>query len=414
MWTPLLTDHEADQARGIVLRIADAVAVENDAHDEMRPLLDAYLAKALQSEKHLDRALNRLELQYQRPRSHTALGLFSGVPGLGWVTSHLHALLADWLDLDDEDPCDAIDEALLRAVRSYPSGGQYDLVSGLAGFAIYALERPRGGDADVVLNEALHRLSENAERSADRIRWLTPPELLPPQQLASAPNGYYNLGVAHGVPALTLVFARSMRAGIASGLAAELIEGAVSWIAGQRVAYGYGSRFPSWTTVGAAREDVGAREAWCYGGLGLSVTLLAAAREARRDDWERLAVDYARLEAVRPTEHSGVIDMCLCHGGAGNAHLYNRLFQATGEPVFQAAALKWLRATLAAFDPSLDDCGYLFYKPRTPGGANGYLPDSNFLTGAAGVALALLAATSDVAPEWDRVMLADVPLNTPT
>ena len=36
-------------------------------------------------------------------------------------------------------------------------------------------------------------------------------------------------------------------------------------------------------------------------------------------------------------------------------------------------------------------------------------PDPGFLTGSAGVALALLAATTAVRPEWDRVLLVDVP-----
>jgi hypothetical protein len=33
-------------------------------------------------------------------------------------------------------------------------------------------------------------------------------------------------------------------------------------------------------------------------------------------------------------------------------------------------------------------------------------PDPGFLTGAAGIALALLAATTAVEPEWDRILLA--------
>jgi hypothetical protein len=35
--------------------------------------------------------------------------------------------------------------------------------------------------------------------------------------------------------------------------------------------------------------------------------------------------------------------------------------------------------------------------------------DPGFLTGAAGIGLALLAATSPVEPAWDRVLLASVP-----
>jgi hypothetical protein len=34
--------------------------------------------------------------------------------------------------------------------------------------------------------------------------------------------------------------------------------------------------------------------------------------------------------------------------------------------------------------------------------------DIGFLNGAAGIGLALLSATSDVAPDWDQVLLIDV------
>ena len=38
----------------------------------------------------------------------------------------------------------------------------------------------------------------------------------------------------------------------------------------------------------------------------------------------------------------------------------------------------------------------------------GWRPDPGFLTGSAGVGLVLLAATTPVEPEWDRVLLTDV------
>jgi hypothetical protein len=38
--------------------------------------------------------------------------------------------------------------------------------------------------------------------------------------------------------------------------------------------------------------------------------------------------------------------------------------------------------------------------------------DPTFLTGAAGVGLALLAAIEDVEPRWDALLLCDVPIRT--
>src|SRR3989442_1101734 len=48
-------------------------------------------------------------------------------------------------------------------------------------------------------------------------------------------------------------------------------------------------------------------------------------------------------------------------------------------------------------------CGFLAYDGADGGDA--WRPAAGFLTGAAGIGLALLAATSDIAPAWDRALL---------
>jgi hypothetical protein len=40
----------------------------------------------------------------------------------------------------------------------------------------------------------------------------------------------------------------------------------------------------------------------------------------------------------------------------------------------------------------------------------GWKDDPGFLTGSAGIGLALLAATTAVAPDWDRVLLTAIPI----
>ena len=72
------------------------------------------------------------------------------------------------------------------------------------------------------------------------------------------------------------------------------------------------------------------------------------------------------------------------------------------------AACFWLERTLALRQPGRGIAGYL---SRSPGadGALTSLAEPGLLTGAAGVALALLAAATPVEPAWDRLLLASVP-----
>ena len=167
---------------------------------------------------------------------------------------------------------------------------------------------------------------------------------------------------------------------------------------------GDGARFPTWVPSGKVQRLSGAREAWCYGGLGLAVALLRAADVLGDAPWEENVLEFARLEATRPAEGSGVVDVCLCHGAAGNAHLYNRLYQASREEVFLGAAHRWMDRVLVEYNLSEHSGGFRFW-----GGEPGrWRSDDSFLSGSAGVALALVAAAGGQTPEWDRLLLSDL------
>ncbi len=79
------------------------------------------------------------------------------------------------------------------------------------------------------------------------------------------------------------------------------------------------------------------------------------------------------------------MDAGLCHGAAGLGHLYNRLYQATGEVAFARASHAWLKRTIAMRRPGLGIAGYVHWHP----GSGRWRNDPGLLTGAAGVGLAL-------------------------
>jgi class I lanthipeptide synthase len=115
-----------------------------------------------------------------------------------------------------------------------------------------------------------------------------------------------------------------------------------------------------------------------------------------------------RTVAQCPASDSGVKDCGLCHGAAGVAHLFNRLFQATGEPLFKTAAVRWFGRTLQMRRPSQDVAGF-FALEITRNKRWRAVAKLGLLEGATGVALALLAAATEVEPNWDRMMLTALP-----
>ena len=98
-------------------------------------------------------------------------------------------------------------------------------------------------------------------------------------------------------------------------------------------------------------------------------------------------------------------DAGFCHGSAGLAHLFNRMYQATREPKLADAALLWLEHTLEQCERAE---GELTVRP---GRARRHVPwnGAGLLEGAAGVALALLAAVTPIEPVWDRMFLVSGP-----
>jgi hypothetical protein len=149
--------------------------------------------------------------------------------------------------------------------------------------------------------------------------------------------------------------------------------------------------------------------AWCYGDAGVASALMVAARCVKEAEWEREALVIARRGAVRNAETAGVKDGALCHGSAGLAHIFNRLFQATGEEQFLKAARYWVAQTLALRRSGEGIGGFSAYRPATNSLEEYWDNEVGILEGGAGIALALLAAATDVEPAWDHMLLVSIP-----
>lgn len=336
-------------------------------------------------------------------------GLFGGYSGMAWALDH--ALGQGLLAADpeggaesEEDFNEAIDDALLQELGQRSSIGLCELISGVSGFGLYGLDRQGRGRGEAIARAAVDWLALTAQRPGDQVTWFNAPEALHPLALETQPNGSYNLGLSHGVPGAIGFLAEATAAGIAE--ARPLLEGAVSWLLAQAQDHPNGSRFG----YAAGPEGHGSRLAWCYGDLGIAAVLLLAARRMGRADWEAEALALAKGCARRPIAGSGTVDAALCHGAIGNAHLFHRLWQATGDAELEAATLTWLRHGLELRRPGQPIAGFQSWRAPQPGASEpDYVPDPSLLEGAAGIGLALLAFLAPQEPAWDRFLLVHIP-----
>lgn len=387
-------------------------------------LLYGYLALARNDVAWAARATERLNQAIDEAAQQSGyLGLFGGLSGLGWTVEHLSYLFnqfsaQDELNMEaeteedapgengglEEDSIAEIDTAVLRRLQHRNPATPYDLISGLVGFGMYFLERLPADRAIQGIQEIFNQLEMLAEHPNAGTTWHSGPQLLPDWQRALCPNGYYNLGVAHGIPGIIHFLSEvSALPIIEQQRSHRLLEGAVSWLISQRRPSRSLSLFSAWIVPGEEASD--SKLAWCYGDIGILSVLLQVARRAQRDDWQKFANDLLDHCLAWPPDESGVGDAALCHGAVGVAHIFNRIYHSENDPRCLKAALHWFDRALAMRQPGTGVGGFSALTTPDPDGPIVWEANPNFLDGAIGVALTLLAALTPVAPAWDRMLL---------
>jgi hypothetical protein len=410
-WQPLLQGACKDRALEGVEAIVDHLAPlgrDPDGNCSLAcgtaglAILHAYTGlTGYQTEDHAALAIRCLEHALAAMSSEPAsASLYDGLTGVGWALAHLDGRLPG---LDVEDDLAEIDVVLLDHLDQSPWPGPYELCEGLVGFGVYALERLPGTVAVACLERVIDRLAETAEHRPQGITWASSSAWLVPHLQQERQRPYYHLGLAHGVPGVIAFLGRACAAGVATAKARPLLEGAVRWLLSRQPADGT-TGFPG--HIGPGLAPVPAPPEWCYGDPGIAAALLGAAHAVDEPAWERAALAIARRACL--PRRSQVIQAGLYHGAAGLGHLYNRMFQATGQPWLREAAEFWLRRTLEMRSPQGEVAGFFAWGPGVKAGPRTWVDNPQFLTGIAGIALALLAAATPVEPQWDRVLLLSI------
>lgn len=334
-------------------------------------------------------------------------GLFLGISGLMWTCCHVErqAGESNWAEYQD------FDAALATAVREWQSA-QVDAISGLCGVGVYLLERLPEPAAAAALCDLVDRLDSLAIRTRQGTWWATPPEWIPEDSRADYPEGWCDLGVAHGVGGIVGLLAQIVEAIPACDAARRLLVEAAEFLLATSRQYGGGADLPKGFRLErgnlAQPTEIVSHAAWCRGSLGLACALSRAAGVTSNHEWLAAAVSMGRAHAARLLQgEPSRGDTSLCHGLAGNAHLLNRLFQRSGDQSLRSASLRCYERLLEARSaPGQPDSvgGFQVLLPLEDGSLH-WAPSFGFLVGASGIGLSLLAGSGSIPPAWDRVLL---------
>lgn len=415
-WRPLLTGDAAVQALAAVREIADATShgashVPANVHPKAAPawqnsldgragqsLLHAYLYLHDKDDISAETAIRLLDEATDAAATlRLPPSLYFGFSGIGWIAAHLEGRLFE----ESEDNGREVDETLLHSLNRFPWEGKYDLFEGLVGLGVYALERLPRPSAASLLEAVVAHLAALAEHTPEGACFFNPPDSLPPKYRRNLfPKGTYNLGVPHGIAGVIALLGAVCHVGIATEQARPLVGESVRWLLARERPVESDFRFMN-TYTAEADVDRG-RLAWCHGDLGIAMALLMAARGAGEASWESEARRIAKAAAAHLPEDTRAPDVGLCHGAAGIGHLFNRLYQTTGEASLGEAARLWLFRALTLREPGVGVGGYRMVQEGEK------FDHPGFRIGSSGVGLALLAAISPVEPDWDRLLLASL------
>lgn len=279
----------------------------------------------------------------------------------------------------------------------------YDVVSGPAGYLGWLLTLPSdiaGPDVELV-STSLSGLFQKGPVDTAKPTWRILPELtLQEERLAMAPQGYTDMGIAHGVPgplaALSLIPSPSRKV-------SEAVCHLVDWILSATTEDEFGSNWPTVIPVGVDPQiqtlDSHSRTAWCYGSPGVLMALVLAQRSQPHLKLGSHIEQGIEALASRVANSEGFKTPTLCHGSSGVALILRRLQLEHGFAGLEEA----LSRTCESLLEHIDETAPFGVREVEPDGE--FVDNPTLLNGAAGVALAIHSILADERQSWTRMMM---------
>lgn len=355
-----------------------------------------YYAQLTMEEKHVDFAHQLISDIFEEiNRDYTIHTFAGGLAGVGWMMEHL--VQNDFVEADTDEILESLDPFLYKAMTYDIEKGNYDFLHGAVGTGIYFLSRTPKKDSLAHLRELvdhLDKLKHEQPGIKGAFAW---------ESVLDHEKGTkgYNLSLSHGISSIIVFLGKLLEKGIYTEKVSTLLNGAVTYLLSNALdTEKFSSNFPSW--IGEGYPVGPSRLAWCYGDLGIGTSLWQAAKAAGNKAWEKKAIETLLHTTKRkdPKENA-VIDAGLCHGAAGIAHVYNRIYHYSGNEIFKESALHWLEETMKL---AVNEDGYAGYKAWHTEKYGGWVAEPGLLEGVAGIGLMLISMIADIEPGWDRCL----------
>jgi len=318
-----------------------------------------------------------------------------------WFLCHLYERRL--IDIDVDEYFSAIDKSLYEGMIMLLNKNEYGFFNGAISIGLYFYNSYLLGNENCkkYLEHFVDLLYNTRIEKDNTIGWT---DII---NYETNERGY-NLGIAHGIPGVLLFLKKLYHANIKRDIVAELIIKASNFLLLQKHSLKtHKSFFHNTYSEFSSGSDT--RLGWCYGDLSVGYALLAVSslNGIERKDVKENALDILINTTGRTNvRDSRTIDAGLCHGAAGIAHIYNRLYHQTSEPEFRNAAMYWYKETIKMAKYDSEYAGFRFpHSLEEPERDFLEMYNLSFLAGISGVGLSLLSAVYPIEPSWDMCLL---------
>lgn len=318
----------------------------------------------------------------------------SGLSGALYALEHLNKY--GFIDIDLSEVHKGYTNLLSLSIDIFSREFNFDFLHGATGVALYLLKYGNSSDLDIVA-KYIRKLDTTAEKGNGCVKWLS--------DISVDPGRTYNIALSHGMSSIAIFLSNCLERDLEPKLSKRLLIGITNYILQQEISCSkYGSYFPYYSIEGDGQNLQKSRMAWCYGDLGIATALRIAGDVLNNESLKDKAIEVMLYATDRSDLESNlVMDAGICHGSAGIAQIFKRMYYTTHNSKFLSANKYWIEETLKLSKWDSDSlAGYKSWE----GVEKGWEPNYSFLKGISGIGLALLAYLGNEKDSaWDEILL---------
>lgn len=382
----------ADQIREKVMELEDTLyrlPTDNQSFSLMngRPgfiLLQFHLFKATGKAVYRERAAKLISDLLDEFKDLRSFTYCDGLAGIAYLFQYL--LTEGFLDDDMETFLQDCDEILIKVLHRMLDQKNLDFLHGATGLAYYLLNRyPKGRITEPAFTGLFNKLKtlvvELINSGAPLNEFITDKDNEPA-------DCYINLGMAHGVVSILLLFTKYYTTIDTSTENYQLIHQLASFlISFESPDERSLSAYPSIVKLskGTRTTTYNIPLGWCYGDAVISIGLYQAGLALNDTNLTGKGLGLALRTTRRGSRQSSLVrDACFCHGSASLAHIYKKWYAYTGDAQFLVWYNHWISETMTLCNHADGIAGYKKFSGEV------YTAEAGLLDGACGVAMVLL------------------------